>query len=388
MGGRAVTEWAPPIPKVTALITRPGPAGPELLVFEHRLTGVQLPSGTVEEGESFAMAAFREGWEETGALGLELVRDLAVTRRQYAGRGGAVVRDVVADGRSYPRGNHLNILRIDGDEAAAELWDGTPIELPTTLITRSEERHVFHLRATVEMPDEWLVVSPDGGGTDWWCFWATIDEAHGTAIHEYQRDWLDAARPLLDQSAQEAPPTRPRPRLPSEFGDAAVWEHFIAPPVDRRFALSYFDGCDEEACSRAHGLCVTHDGQVVLVKEGNGFWDLPGGGKESGESTAENFAREIWEEVCARVVDSRFLTALRIVELDEHGGPVGAIEHHAQMWARVELEPWEPQFEVTERKLVTPEDAVELSLHARTTLLLLERAAAFDPLLDWAPDPE
>ena len=64
--------------KVTALITRPGVDGPELLVFEHPLTGLQLPAGTVEEGESFAAAALREGWEETGALGLELVRELAV----------------------------------------------------------------------------------------------------------------------------------------------------------------------------------------------------------------------------------------------------------------------------------------------------------------------
>ena len=62
-------------------------------------------------------------------------------------------------------------------------------------------------------------------------------------------------------------------------------------------------------------------------------------------------------------VDSRFLTALRLVELDRQGAPIGPVEHHAQMSARVELEPWEPQFEITERMLVTPEDAADLSLH-------------------------
>ena len=61
MAGRAVTNWAPPIPKVTALITRPGAGGPELLVFDHGLAGIQLPAGTVDEGESFATAALREG---------------------------------------------------------------------------------------------------------------------------------------------------------------------------------------------------------------------------------------------------------------------------------------------------------------------------------------
>ena len=222
-----------------------------------------------------------------------------MTHYQFGGRTGAVVRDVVADGRVYPRGNHLSILRVDGDEAVTDLWDGTPIELATSLIARSEERHLFHLRATVEMYDEWFVVTPDGGGTDWWCFWVPMGEAH-TLLHEYQRDWLDAVGTRLESRRGR----RPRPArspLPSDFDDAAVWEHFIAPPVDRRFALSYFDDCDVESCSRAHGLCVTEDGQVVLIKETNGYWDLPGGGKERGETTAENFAREIGEEVCPRV---------------------------------------------------------------------------------------
>ena len=129
MAGRAVTTWAPPIPKVTALITRPGAGGPELLVFDHGLAGIQLPAGTVDEGESFAAAVLREGWEETGALGLELVRELAVTHYKFGGRTGAVVRDVVADGRVYPRGNHLSIRRVDGDQAVTDLWDGTPLEL-------------------------------------------------------------------------------------------------------------------------------------------------------------------------------------------------------------------------------------------------------------------
>ena len=298
-----------------------------------------------------------------------------MTHDKFGGRTGAVVRDVVADGRVYPRGNHLSVRRVDGDQAVTDLWDGTPLELATRAITRSEERHIFHLRATVEMPDEWFVVTPDGGGTDWWCFWVPLDEAHAL-LHEYQRDWLDAAGRAArgvgagrSADPSEVAASRRNSTTPT------VWEQFVAPPVDRRFALSFFDDCDEEACSRAHGLCVTEDGQVVLIKEANGYWDLPGGGKERGESTAENFAREVWEEVCARVVDSRFLTALRLVELDRHGASdrTGRAPR-ADVGARRARAVGHRSSRSRSGLLVTPEDAVDLSLHSRTTRALLDRA--------------
>jgi 8-oxo-dGTP pyrophosphatase MutT (NUDIX family) len=326
MDRRAVTEI--PVGKVTALITRPGPDGPELLVFEHPAAGYQLPAGTVEAGESFEAAARREAWEETGTLGLELVRELAV-------------------------------LRI-----------------------RGEERHLFHFRATIEMPSEWPVITPDGGGLEWWCFWTSIDGAHAM-IHEYQRDWLDTARPALDRSAADDAPPRARSPLPAEFEGCDVFEQFHAPPFHgRRVVLAVAESCDPEACTRAHGVCVTDGGEVVLVTDGHGLWDVPGGGKEVGETTVQNFAREVREEACARVIDSRFLFALRFVELEGDG----SLHHgglHAQMWARVELEEWNPQFEMTERRLATPDEAVDLCPFSELTRLLISRAALGDPKLAW-----
>ncbi len=385
MGDRTVTEWAPPIPKVTALITRPGSSGPELLVFDHGLAGIQLPAGTVEVGENLPAGVLREAWEETGALGLELVRELAVVRRQLVGRAGAVTRDITAAGRAYSRGSLLNIVSVDDREAATQLWDGTPVDLATVLIARSEERHIFHLRATVEMPDEWLVVTPDGGGSEWSCFWAPIDEAHAM-VHEYQRDWLDAARPTLDESAARDPRPRARLPLPPEFDGVEVFEQFHAPPFGGRLVvLAVVEACDPEACTRAHGICVTGTGEIVLVCDEDGRWDVPGGGKEVGETTVETFAREVWEEACARVVDSQFLCGLRFVELDEDGG----VHHeglHAQMWARVELEDWNPQFETTQRRLVSPDEAVDLCVFSNVTRLLMARAARGDPVLVWEPE--
>jgi 8-oxo-dGTP pyrophosphatase MutT (NUDIX family) len=319
---------------VTALITRPRPDGPELLVFEHPSAGVQLPAGTVEEGESFEAAALREAWEETGALGLQLVRELAVLR------------------------------------------------------TRGEERHLFHLRATVAMPDEWRVATPDGGGLVWWCSWASIDDAYAV-IHEYQRDWLDVTRLALDESAADDPRPRPRPALRDELVDGGSWEEFWAYSfADCRFLMAFDDGVDPQTCTRARGLCVTDDGRVVLIAGDHASFDIPGGGRESGETIEENLAREVWEEACCRVVDSTFVVALRGVKLDEHGAAADEVEHHALFWARVEVADFEPMFETRQRRLVTPQEAVDLTTFPETTRLLLDRAARIDPLLEWEPDAE
>ncbi len=58
--------------KVTAFVTRPGPIGPELLLFAHLYAGNQIPAGTVEEGEAPEQAVLREVAEETGLSALRL----------------------------------------------------------------------------------------------------------------------------------------------------------------------------------------------------------------------------------------------------------------------------------------------------------------------------
>lgn len=59
--------------KVTAFILRQRPSGPEVLLFEHPTAGIQVPAGTVEEGEELSSAALREGSEESGLGNLTLV---------------------------------------------------------------------------------------------------------------------------------------------------------------------------------------------------------------------------------------------------------------------------------------------------------------------------
>ncbi len=76
--------------KVYAYITHRG----RLLVFRHvhePEAGLQVPGGTVEDGESFEAAVCREAFEETGLPGLELVRCLGEDVRDWSDVGILVV---------------------------------------------------------------------------------------------------------------------------------------------------------------------------------------------------------------------------------------------------------------------------------------------------------
>ena len=230
------------------------------------------------------------------------------------------------------------------------------------------------------MIDRWQVMTPDGDGLVWWCSWLSIDDAHA-AIHEWQLEWLEAARPLLHESAAVDPPVRTRPPLPPEFDGREWWEEFWAYPFfNCRFVAAYVDEIDPDVCVRSRGVCVTEAGEVLLVLDNSNLWGIPGGGREAGESAEDAFVREVWEEARVRVVESRYLTAMQVARLDDQGG-VASIEHHAHYWARVEVEPWQGGHETTERSLLPAAEALGLSAFAEHTRPLFERAARIDPRL-------
>ena len=282
------------VAKVVAFITRPRPAGADLLVFDHPRAGVQLPAGTLERGEAPVDGARREAWEETGLDRLGLVQALG---------GGS-----------------------------------------------------FHFASEVETPAEWWVKTPDGGGLCWRCRWAALPDVQLVAPQrEWLDAVLDR---LTGPAACAPTPRRRMPAEPALVNETTVAVFWAPPFGGRWTLLSWLrpDEVRPASPSRALGVCFTAAGRVVLVTgHDRTHWNHPGGGREPGESLQETLVREVYEEACARVLASTLIGHERIVEIDSSGAVVG-VDHHARFAARVALEPFVARHETVARTVVAVEE--------------------------------
>jgi ADP-ribose pyrophosphatase YjhB (NUDIX family) len=110
---------------------------------------------------------------------------------------------------------------------------------------------------------------------------------------------------------------------------------------------------DRQPEGTAHGanaFCVTRDNHVVLISNDGERWGWPGGRPEDNESWEQTLRREILEEACAVVQEARLLGFCRgmCVSGPEHGRVLVR-----SIWrADVELNAWEPRFEIRHRRLV------------------------------------
>ena len=133
------------VKKAAAVVLRGLPDAKEVLVFDHPLEEggvmIQLPAGTVEQGEAPGAAAIRELFEETGVQAMGPVL-------------GGVMDEV-----------------FEGEERI---------------------RWVYIVEAPAGLPDEWPSVCDCGKDTR--CHWLRFDDA---VIVEHQQPWIEAARAFL-----------------------------------------------------------------------------------------------------------------------------------------------------------------------------------------------
>jgi hypothetical protein len=107
----------------------------------------------------------------------------------------------------------------------------------------------------------------------------------------------------------------------------------------------------------AAGICVTEDGQVVLVTEDGMTWDIPAGRPEADETLRETLDREMLEEACGHVLDAKLLGYFR--GLCIRGHEQGLILIRSFWLANIKLDAWDPQYEITARRLVAPAQVLD-----------------------------
>jgi 8-oxo-dGTP pyrophosphatase MutT (NUDIX family) len=112
----------------------------------------------------------------------------------------------------------------------------------------------------------------------------------------------------------------------------------------------------ELAITQASGFCFTPDGLVVLVHTHDGYRTLPGGRPEPGETARDALVREVGEEASARVTACRYLACQHVWDPQ---APDGLTSHYqTRWWARIELDPWQPNPETIARQLVSPSEVL------------------------------
>jgi ADP-ribose pyrophosphatase YjhB (NUDIX family) len=127
---------------VAVYLTRSGPGGRELLVFDHRdypEAGTQVAAGGVNAGELLTEAALRESREETGATGVTLGSALAVQQRPHPHTGQPRVTVFFHAQTTEPRDGWTHTVASgDGDNGLVFRCYFVPVEEAARLLADNQ----------------------------------------------------------------------------------------------------------------------------------------------------------------------------------------------------------------------------------------------------------
>jgi 8-oxo-dGTP pyrophosphatase MutT (NUDIX family) len=127
------------------------------------------------------------------------------------------------------------------------------------------------------------------------------------------------------------------------------------------------ENLNPDSWNAANGFCFDDEGKVAIVFEiEKGEWNLPGGGKEMGETPEQTFIREVKEEAQAEATEIEYFHSVYTKTFDEDGKEISDPESKIGFRFICKLkniEEFEPnkivnsfKCEIDERKFVTLEE--------------------------------
>ena len=197
------------VQKVTAFIIRERDGVRELLVFKHPTAGVQIPAGTVEEGEDLETAVKREICEETGLQFVEIEgylgrieNELAESERIIAETTEVYIKpslNAVPYEKKLTRGltvdyhstrdsfTHISYIQYDKHPNPTCIRYNITGWVPNKKMGVQKKRHFFHLTTQEKTADAWELESD--GGHIFSPYWTPLSPK--PQIISPQAKWLD-----------------------------------------------------------------------------------------------------------------------------------------------------------------------------------------------------
>ena len=174
------------VQKVTAFIIRERGDVKELLVFKHPTAGIQIPAGTVEEGEDVETAVKREVYEETGLQFVEIEDYLGCFENELEDNQRIIAEttqiyiepnlDAIPYRRKLPKGltvgyhstqedfTYISYIEYEYDQFYEPICIEANITgwVPNKNISAQKKRHFFLLTTQEETADAWELKSDQG----------------------------------------------------------------------------------------------------------------------------------------------------------------------------------------------------------------------------------